>query len=270
MKPALAVLMALVTLTACGGPSAQETQRAAVDGYVREAQSVLARDRAGLEAANAAYVAYARGELTPGDTVAKMRAAERVIVDARDGIAVLDPAEPARTLHHRLLTYLDRSRDLARETTKLAVYTPAAERALTPIARLNRRLAVRIERSDAPATQIRALRDFSDGVARVERGLRRLRPPPVLVPAHRDQIRRLEETGRLATRLRKALADRDARAVAVLLKRFRAANGSGEGLAALERQARVRYAQRIAQLRDTYAAVQRETAAIQRRFRAAE
>jgi hypothetical protein len=163
--------------------------------------------------------------------------------------------------------YLNLNRDLAAETTALAVYTPAAEDALAPVGRINRQLSARLKHARDPAAQMRALRRFGVALAGVRGELDALHPPPVLLPAHRDQVRRLQNTQRLAGRLQTALRQRDAERVATLLTRFRTASRSGEGLHALSEQARLGYEARLARVRDAYAAVRRETARLQRQLR---
>ena len=67
----------------------------------------------------------------------------------------------------------------------------------------------------------------------------------MLEATHRDQIRRLERTRRLAHELRVALLRRDAKRVATLLERFRAASRSRRDLPALEQRSRAAYAHRM-------------------------
>jgi hypothetical protein len=112
--------------------------------------------------------------------------------------------------------------------------------------------------------QARALQRFGATLAAVTRSLRALHPPAVLAPAHRERIRDLGATRRVTRGLRAALAAHDARSVAVLLRRFRAAARGSRGPSAVERQARARYAERLRELSDAYRAVRRETARLQR------
>ena len=260
-------LLTLVVVAGCGGTDDRAAQRDSAQHYVRAAQSAMARDAPGLRQANDAYVAYSRGKLKPAEAVTKMRAAQRTVTAVRDHVAVLDHDEPVATLHERLLRYLDLNRDLAAETTALAVYTPAAERALAPIGRVNRRLSARLDKARSTRAQTRALRQFADALDRVSGDLGALDPPPVLRPAHVDQVRRLQDTERLAAQLRTALARRDAPRVSALLKRFRAAARSGQGLPALSEQARLAYEARLTRLREADVAVHRESARLQRELR---
>jgi hypothetical protein len=89
----------------------------------------------------------------------------------------------------------------------------------------------------------------------------------VLAPAHRDQLRRLDASRRLAGQLRTALVERDAARVATLLRRFRTVSRAGSGLHTLQRQAEVRYDQRLEAVREAYVAVARETARVQSALR---
>ena len=80
--------------------------------------------------ANESYLAYARGELEPDAAAQDAAEAERSIRGARDALTVLDPPADARPLHDGLVRYLQMNVEIARETTRLASYVPAAERAL--------------------------------------------------------------------------------------------------------------------------------------------
>ena len=262
-----APLVVALALAGCGGKSELEKRREAVDAYVRGEQTVLQRAQPGFRRANEAYVAYAQGRLAPGEVGRRMREAERTIRDARDGVAELDPPADARALHERVMRYLDLNVGLARETRVLAAYVPAAERAVGPLPRVNRRLESRLAAAGDSGDQSRALRRFSAAIAAIARDLRDLDVPPVLAPAHDDQVRRLAATRRLGDRLRRALVAQDAERVARLLRRFRSAASGGGGADRLTDRALGAYARRLRGLTRAQAAVQREQERLQARLR---
>ena len=88
----------------------------------------------------------------------------------------------------------------------------------------------------------------------------------MLRPTHGDQVRRLDATRSLAVRLRRALADRDARLVARLLVKFRRAAGAREERTALAAAAVRRYNARYRSLNEAYRQIRREEIRLRRRF----
>jgi hypothetical protein len=262
----VALLASLIVGAAgCGGDE-RDKQRERVADYIRSEQAVMRRSQPDFERANDAYVAYAKGEAAR-DVVAQVRRSERTIRNARDGVSVLDPPADARRLHDKLLRYLDINVDLARETTRLAAYVPAADRALSPLDRVNHRLASRLAGADGSAAQARALERFGASLDAIVDSLRDLKAPLVLEPAQANQIRRLESTRALAGKLRRALEQQDAERVARLLKRFRRI-GSARGVRRLlADRALARYSRLLQQLDAAYASVQREQLRLDRSLR---
>jgi hypothetical protein len=249
-------------LGGCGG--SDDDAREQVDAYVESANRVQQRYAPEFERANRAYTSFVRGGLGDAQAERDLGAAQDALRAARADVAALEPPPEARTLHGRLLRFFDVNLDLARETTRMAVYRPAAEAALAPLDRVNRRLDERLAGADAAPEQARALARFERSLERMVAALRGLEPPSVLKPTHGDQIRRLAATRGLAERLRRALLDEDAPEVARLIKRFRAnaaARGSRRKLAA---RAVRRYDERYKRLTEAYADVQREQARLDR------
>ena len=264
--PAAAALLLIVCLAGCGD-SERDDARDRVDAYVKSEQEVMQRAQPEFQRANETYDAYAGGELEPEAAAADAAAAERAIRDARDGLTVLDPPADAQPLHDGLVRYLQLNVDVAHETTLLASYLPAAERALRPLGRANRRLQSRLAHAEESAAQADALERYSADVGATLHELRRLEPPAVLEPAHGDQVRRLTGTRSLAGRLRRALLDQDAERVARLLKQFRRTASERRSRGLLADQALARYIRRLHELNDAYADVQREQVALDGRLR---
>ena len=264
---ASALLLALLTGAAGCGASERDRARDRVDAYVERERDLMQRAQPEFERANDAYLAYARGDAEPEAAARDAAAAERAIRDARDGVALLDPPAEAQPLHDDLVRYLQLNVDVARETLLLARYVPAAERALRPLGRANRRLESRLAGAEESGPQASALQRFSGVVGGTLGELRGLDPPTVLEPAHAEQVRRLAVTRRLAGRLRRALLDRDAARVARLLERFRDSAGGRRPRRLPAERALAQYERRLRQLDDAHAAVQREQTELHRSLR---
>ena len=226
--------------------------------YIESEQEVMRRAQPDFERANEAYIAYAKGELEPESASERVEQAERAIRNARDGVLVLDPPREARRLHENLLRYLDMNVELARETTRLVRYVPAAAGVLAPLDRANRRLEDRLAGADDTDVQARVLQRFAAAVDSIAADLRDLEAPPVLKPVHLEQVRRLEATRRLAGRLRRALRAQDAERVSMLLKRFRSTASEPSARRLLANQAVAQYNRRLRRLGAVYADVLEE------------
>jgi hypothetical protein len=257
LTPRLALLSLALVLAGCGG-NERDAARQRAEQYIKSEQGVMQRAQPGFERANQTYLAYSQGELAGDDAVGRVAAAERAIRNARDGVLVLDPPPEARRLHQALLRYLDMNVDLARETSQLARYIPAAARVLRPLDDANRRLEARLASAEDAGVQERVLERFAGTVGSIAGDLDRLRPPPVLESAHAEQLRRLTATRRLAGQLRRALRSQDAERVSVLLKRFRSAASEPGARRRLANQAVARYTFRLRRIGSAQGAVQRE------------
>lgn len=260
----LLLLVLAVGAAACGDDDPSPRER--VEQYIRSANSVERRFAGEFKLANEAYVAYSRGELQPERAESDLTRATRSIRSARAEVAELRPPADARPLHAKYLRYLNMNLMFARETARLAVYTPGAERALAPLDRVNRQLNRRLQEAAEPAQQADALRRFARGLDGMLRDLRELQVPQVLQPTHGDQVRRLTATRSLAAQLRDALLDQDAERVALLLERFRAEKADRRARRLLARRAIRRYEHRYRALGDAYADVQREQGRLYREF----
>jgi hypothetical protein len=130
----------------------------------------------------------------------------------------------------------------------------------------NRRLQKRLSAAGSSEEQTRALRTYSAAVGDISADLRALEPPPVLEPAHEEQLRRLAATRRLADRLRVALAAADAEQVARLLKRFRRTAAGGARAGRLSDRALRAYTRRLRGVREAQADIQREQKRLQARL----
>ncbi len=265
-RTAAAAVLLTLSLAGCGD-SERDDARERVDAYVRSEEQVMQRAQPDFRRANESYLAYARGELEPAAAAEQAAEAERSISNARDGLTVLDPPADAQPLHDGLVRYLQINVEIARETARLARYVPAAQRALRPLGKANRRLQSGLAAAEESEAQAAALRRFSAAVGATLGRLQALEPPAVLQPAHDDQIRRLDVTRRLAGRLRRALLAQDAERVAVLLKRFRRTASDRRPRRLSADQALAQYTRRLEQLNEAYADVQREQTKLDRGLR---
>jgi hypothetical protein len=256
-RAATSVLLtgALGLLAACGGHGPRDN----VERYIQDVKAVQSRTNPALDRANKTYSAFARGQMRNAAGRERLVSAEKSIRAVRAELARLRPPHEARTLHARLLHYYDASADLAYETTLLGRYEPAAQSALRSLPQLNAGLSRDLGAAHGPGDQVSALKDYNHGLDRVLRALRALRPPPILLAAHNNQLARLEQTRGLAGRLSAALRKQDARAIARLLLRFRkVGSGSSSAVSRLSAAAVRAYDARIRGLATAAGSFERE------------
>jgi hypothetical protein len=184
------------------------------------------------------------------DTADELRA-------TRKRLAGLDAPAPAAELRRRLLAVFDGNIALADEAALLAAYIPAASRTMAALPRLGRGLRRGLAVAD-PATQERALATYGRRLAVLEREMRALSPPAVLLAAHRSQLLRLATARSLTARLRTAVAQSDAHALAGLLVRFRDVYASTGLDRRVQRTAVRSYRARLRSINTAVGALQRE------------
>jgi hypothetical protein len=268
VKRSSAVLLALLALAAGAcGDDPQDEARDRVDAYVERQQELMRGAQPRLTEANRVYMEFSRGELPSATAAREVADAGRALRGARDRLLALDAPPEARTLHGGVVRYLDLNVEVARETTLLARYGPAAASALRPLGRANRRLQARLGAAEGADAQARALESYTKALRAGLRRLRALRPPALVEPAHRDQVTQLARTRRLGGALRRALVAQDAAGVARLLARFRraAAGRKPDRLAAA--QARARYDRRLEAIDDAYTDVRQAEQRLDRSLR---
>ena len=241
-----------------------ESDRDRVESYLKEANGIQRRAVPAFKRSNDVYRRFATNKLAPSRAAAQLAGAERSIRITRARLARLDPPAEAQELHRRLVRVYDLNARLARETTQLGRYLPAATVALRPIRRINRRLAADLKGAQDPARQSRALGRFADSLRRPIVRLRRLRPPPVLRATDRARVRRLAATRSLAYRLQKAIEGRDSKRVARLLLRFRRVTGAGGAEAPFSGPALKAYNERYLAISRAAGAVQQERVRVER------
>lgn len=255
----LACALAAVAASGCGGDDGRDR----VESYIREANEVQRKYVKDFEAANKTYVAYSKNELKGSEAIEQLATARDRIAAAENELAELDPPQEAKGLHAKLLRVYDMNGEFAEQTALLASYLDSASGALKPLDRANRQLR-RGLREDELKRQERALGRFVSALDGVLGKLNALDVPRVLGPTHDAQVARLSRTRRLSAKLRRALLDQDARALATALKRFR--KGAPAPSGRLARQAIKQYDRRYKQLNDAYADVTREQKRLQELF----
>ena len=216
----LVVLLA-VGVAALASACGDDSERDEVERYIAAANGVQERYAPRFAEANKAYAAFAKGDLDEVRADIDLTAAEQSLRDARARVAALDPPAAALPMHRRLLRVYEANAEFAAESTKLARYLPSARGAMKPLPGIGRRLRTRLQAADGPAAQAAAFRKYARGVYGTYSALRRLDPPPVLVPTHRAQLSRLFRSDRLADALESAARERDSKRIARLLLRFR-------------------------------------------------
>ncbi|MDX6678523.1 MAG: hypothetical protein QOE31_2575 [Solirubrobacteraceae bacterium] len=264
-------LAAACTLAACGG----DDPRQRVEHYILQANAVQKRAAPAFERANKAYVAFSRRGRP--DEVAKpqgaatgkpeeIAAAERAIRATRTRIARLRPPAEAAVLHRKLVRVFDVNVAMAHETTLLARYLPAAEKAVAPLNAISTRLRRRLAGAADPDHQARSLRAYFLSLDLLIARLRRLDVPPVLAPTHRAQTTRLTSARLLAKRLRDAIEAQDAKRVARLLVQFRKLNDSRDRERRLTARAIRDYTRRYRAITTVVQDAQRERLRLERKY----
>ena len=216
-----------------------------VAGYVGAVDALQQRLRVPLTQVQSAYARYARTGKSP--TVAELAGTERTLklVDRR--LAALPAPPAAARLRTLLLDLLRRETSLAAELDGLARFTPrfhavalTAERAnstlvqkvarvATPKPRAVRGTLAQIAKAKAAfaeadtaaaAAQADALDGYGRTLGRLVTRLRALRPPPLMAPAYRAELRTLRATQAAGAALAHELRKRNRTRVPALSRRL--------------------------------------------------
>lgn len=228
----LAVSATAVVAAGCGGSSPREE----ADAYVKKVNAVQASSASAFKEANRGYARFVKGKLGDAEAIRRLGAAETAIRRTEARLERVPAPPVARTLRTKLLRVYALDAGLAHETVLLARYTPARTRLMRPVVRASRRLGAALRRSTQPDEQAAAFGAYGRTLAGAIAGLRALRPPPISAAAHRQELRRLGTSRRLAESLRSAVLARDPARTARLVVAFRRSGGLRHG----ERAAQVR------------------------------
>jgi hypothetical protein len=259
-RAGLVALGAVLTLAGCGGGG---DDRKAVRTYISDANRIQLDGTADLAAANAAYARFSRGKRLGPAAVERLRDTVDRLRATRARLDRLDAPAQAASLRLRLLAVFDRNIALAGEAALLAVYIPAASSTMAALPRFGAALRRGLARSGA-AVKERALSTYARRLAGLERRMRGLAPPQVLLAAHRSQLLRIDTARTLAGRLRDAVGRNDGPAVARLLLRFRDVYTSSLLDRAVQRAAVRAYRKRLLGITTAVGALQQEEQRLQR------
>lgn len=247
--------MASLAVAGCGGD--EDRTRDDVERFVRQANAVQSGNSSDLNRANRAYLSFSKGKLPPKKAQRELARAEQSMRETRDRLAALAAPPAARELQRRLVALFDADAALAHESTLLASFVPAQEKASAPLPGIARRLSRSLAGADGPQQQERALRRYAARVRGVIAALQPLQPPPLLVDRHHAQLERLRTVRQLALQLASALKKQDGGRVARLLLRFRNVSAQPAG-ATLGRVAVKAYNERYLAVRGKLQSVEAE------------
>jgi hypothetical protein len=258
-----AVAIAVALLAAgCGGTS----RRAVVGRYIDSVNAVDAKLAEPLRTISLADHDFAQRHSDTSSVLVRLRSSEaRIHVLARRLATVPAPPE-ARTLRRLLLELLGHEQSLVGEVEKMAVFIPAFNRALAPLAAADAQLRPTLARKTTPAMKAAALARFRSRVGAAEARVRTLRPPPSSTPTWSQQLATLERVGTAAGALETALLAKQASAIPKLVHEFDVAASSSQALPAqrAEIAAIVAYDKRIKSLDGLGTRIAREEARLER------
>jgi len=249
-----------LALTACGASAEQK----GVDRYFTQVSSIQKEMLLPLSRIDQANRAFSLPRGAARRELPALTSAERALVTLHTRLADVEPPPAAAHMHRLLLHLVELEITTARELRGTAVYVPASQKALAPLARANAAFRKRFAVSHSGAAQAEALDAYAADVARVDAAFGTVRPPDVLRPSYDAQRASLARVRRLAKALAAALRAHDRAAVARLVPRFRnAAATSDDGAQARAIRA---YNARVRAISRTNDQIQRERARLQRRL----
>jgi hypothetical protein len=213
------VLLAVLVLTGCGS-SGKSKRRDAVNDYLDRVEQIQQRFRPSFDLANQAYRDFSKAKPSKRQ-IERLRGAEVSILAARNALQAVTPPEDARKLHQELLQLYDLNAALGLEVITLQQFLAGVLKVLTDLGEVNKSYRQNLSGSKTASAQADALDGYSTAVKKVVDRLRRLGPPPALLPWQRSQAKRLQDIVDTAHTLATALRVRDRNATQALIKRFR-------------------------------------------------
>jgi len=235
MLESLTSILAGLVMTALVACEGDDDARADVARYVEHSNAVQQRFALAFRRANHAYLTFSRGELSPERALGQLGAAERTIGSARDELAALKPPAP-RPAAARAAARVLRPEPSVRPANASTRRVPARRtRGAAAAAGDQPPAPVAPQRSNRGVRRPRHSPPLPRSLTQMQRALRAIDAPQLLRASHERQLRRLNTSRRLAQRLRRAILDADAAAVARLLQRFRQSASTRTGKAAASR-----------------------------------
>jgi hypothetical protein len=255
---AAAAVAAALVVTLAGRGSSESPAHRAVSAYIEEVDAVQQQLRVRLTPLLTAYRGFTTQK--PGSQVEnKVQAAETTLRVLQQRLARLHPPPEARRLHRLILDLVAADRRIAHEVTELTIFAPRFRYALAAAATASSRLSAalaaarvptphpvrgtpaKIKRAQAAyraaalaaaAAQADAVDSYCRELGGVLVKLRALRPPLLMHPAVRAQIRALVATRKTGFALGDELRKTDLTNVPVLSRRFSAAARAAGSVAA--------------------------------------
>lgn len=261
VRLAAGALVVVLVAAGCGGSGASKSaRRKVVTQYIDSVNSVERQLHVPLLQIEKTYASFSKRG-APVGAVSRFARAETTLHTLHAQLAKIAAPPDARPLRRRLLQFVDAEAELAHELTLLAVFLPRFSTVLQPLASADKQLqkalaAVAVPKpkavpksqlkaaraayqsavSAAAAGQASALETYVAEVAKVQDGLRRLRPPPAMAPAYRTQTLTLTRVIATGKELVAALRAKKYAQVATLDRQFQKAAATSASLSAQREQ----------------------------------
>lgn len=258
----LATLVVVLGLTGCGN-----ARRHRVVTYINAVNAIQHDMRLPLARVEYAYRHFGRPRAAMTQSAALWRAVTSL--DRLHGRLVhLSAPVDAAAMHRDLLHLTASEAAFAREVAMFADYVPLYRRALEPLAVASGKFRASLQHAHGPAAQVAALRAYRQTLEPIVARLRRLRPPPVLVPLHTRQLSSLHRVALLAGLLSDALHRQQTARIGPLLTRFEDASQATSTVDAQRAQIRAvrAYNRRLFAMRSLAGRIQQQAAALNRRL----
>jgi hypothetical protein len=250
---AAGAVTAAVVVTVAGSGKTTSTAHAAVAGYIKDVDRIEQRMQAPLTRALTAFRTFSAHGARSRSEEAQLAKAESTLRRLRSRLAVMSAPPQAIRLHTRILDLIDAEVAVAHEIVGLARFMPrftalvarsrsassALAKALAAVKaptahrlRGTRKQIAAAQAAFAAASrqaagrQADAVDAYDDAVAVAVHRLRRLRPPEVMAPAYRSQLRALAASRTAGTTLSQELRKNVRSHGAVLARRFTEATRS--------------------------------------------
>lgn len=258
---ALAMLALLLVAAGCGGSSSNTAKRKAVTQYIERVDTVEQELRFPLLKIERTYRDFSAHPGTMKKFAPQFANAEATLRTLQTRLRLIDPPPDAQRLRTLLLGLIGAQAGLAHELTLLVNFLPAFGNALRPLAAADSQLKKSLAAVAVPAPkpvkraqlkaaqaaykqavaaaaagQAAAINTYMREVAKVEAGLRRLRPPPAMAPAYRTQVATLGRVRLTGTALVTALERKQYARVGALDRSFQQAAATSTSLAAQRAQ----------------------------------
>ena len=244
---ALAAVATAVAVAVIGGGGGGSPEHRAVARYIEDVDTVQQQLKAPLTETASAYREFASSRSMSPALRLELKRAEETLRRLRRRLLRLTAPEPATHLRSLLVEFVDAEVSTAQEVVRLVSFMPGYTAAVRNSQRARATLATALAGVETPeahgirgtkaevakaqaafasasaqaaAQQAEALDLYQRSLAVVERRLRRLRPPAVMLPRFRAQLRMLHASRGAAIALARELRKSDRSHVAALGRRF--------------------------------------------------